>query len=183
MEKTKVTTGKCRLSYVNVFKARTNLKGDKEEYSVVLLIPKKDKASLDKIKGAIAAAMDRGITDKWKGKKPKNLWNPLRDGDEDKADEHPEYAGMYYLNAKSTQKPLVIDRDKDEILDTTEVYSGCYGRAVVNFYAFSNSGNDGVGCGLLAVQKVADGEPLGGTRATADDFDDLEDDDDDDPLG
>ena len=183
MEATRIITGKCRLSYVYVFKARPALSGDKEEYSVTLLIPKKDKAGVAKIREAIGAAMDKGISEKWRGKKPKKLWSPLRDGDEEKADEHPEYTDMYFINAKSTTKPLVIDRDKDEILDSTEVYSGCYGRASITFFPFSSNGNDGVGCGLNAIQKLADGDPLGGTRASANEFDDLDDDDEEDLWG
>ena len=180
----RITTGKVRFSYLNVFTPRAAYNNGEPEYSVTLLIPKKDREGLHRIKEAIGSAMDEGISEKWKGKKPKSLWNPLRDGDEEKADEHPEYAGMYFINCKSKQKPLVIDRDKDEIFDQTEVYSGCWGRANVSFYAFAASGNNGVGVGLNAIQKLKDGEPLAGSRATADDFDDdYEDEDEEDMLG
>lgn len=179
----KMTTGKVRFSYLNVFTPRPGYNGGDPEYSTTLLIPKKDRACVQQIQAAINTAKDEGIVEKWKGKTPKNLWNPLRDGDEERADEHPEYAGMYFLNCKSKQKPLVIDRDKDEILDQTEVYSGCWGRANISFFPFSTSGNNGVGCGLNAIQKLRDGEPLSGSRATAKDFDDGFEDDEEDPLG
>jgi hypothetical protein len=107
----------------------------------------------------------------------------LRDGDEEKADEHPEYAGMYFLKAKSDSKPILLDEYKDEILDETELYSGCWGRANINFFAFDNN-TKGVSAGLNALQKKRDDDAFGG-RVTLDEartsFD--EDNDEDDMLG
>ena len=40
----------------------------------------------------------------------------------------------------------------------------------VNFYAFNSNGNRGIACGLGNIQKVRDGEPLGGESSAADDF-------------
>ena len=133
MAATKVITGKVRFSYVNIFKAR-GFNGGDEKYSICLLIPKDDQATLDKIEKAVQEAIKEGISSKWNGKKPANLKLPLRDGDEDRP-EAPEYAGMYFLNANSTQKPGIVDKDLVEIIDPEEVYSGCYGRASINFYA------------------------------------------------
>jgi len=180
MSKTKIVTPKVRLSFVNVFKPKA-FEGSDPKYSVHVLIPKKNKQLVTKIKAAIDATIQEGIADKWGGKKPKNMWDPLRDGDVDKADEYPEYEGMYYLNAKSNTKPGVVDQDLNEILDSTEVYSGCYGRVSLNFFPYKHKvGGPGVGVGLNNVQKLADGEMLGGGRASAeDDFaDDFEDEDD-----
>jgi len=159
---TKVVTGSCRLSYLTVFKPRGFAAGDPEKYSVVLLIPKKDKKTVSKIKKAIADELLEGQEKFWKGKKPANLWNPLRDGDEEKdSDEHPEYAGMYYLTAKSDTKPILLDQDGDELLDQSEMYSGCWGRANLSFFAFDNK-TKGVGVGLNALKKTKDDTPFGG---------------------
>ena len=182
---TKVVTGKVRFSYVNIFKARSFQQGQDEKYSICLLINKKDKATLSKIKAAIEAAKKQGIADKWGGKLPANLKLPLRDGDAERADEAEEYTGMFFLNANSNQKPGIVDADLNEVLDPTEVYSGCYGRASINFFPFNSNGNKGIAVGLNNVQKVEDGEPLGASRASAeDDFadsrPDLQDDGDDD---
>lgn len=174
---TKVITGKCRLSYVHIFKPQAIDDSTEPKYSVCLLIPKSDKATLTKIKAAVEAAKQAGIA-KYGGKIPANLKTPLRDGDEERSDQ-PEYAGCYFLNASSKTKPGVIDRNKEEILDSTEVYSGCYGRASLNFFAFNTAGNKGVACGLNNIQKLADGDYLGGRSRAEDDFaDDLGDDDD-----
>lgn len=176
---TKVVTGKVRFSYVNIFKSRAFQADQDAKFSICLLIPKEDKATLKKIKAAIDEAIQEGISSKWNGKKPANVKLPLRDGDEERADEAPEYEGMMFLNVNSTQKPGIVDKDLNEILDPDEVYSGCWGRASINFYPFSVNGNKGIGVGLNNVQKLKDGEHLGAARASAEsDFDDDFEDDD-----
>lgn len=172
---TKVITGKVRLSYAHLFKPQAIDDSQEPKYSACLLIPKSDKETIKKIKAAIEAAKQAGAS-KWGGKIPSNLKVPLRDGDEERADDHPEYAGHYFINASSKQKPGIIDRQKNEILDSTGVYSGCYARASINFYAFNTAGNKGIACGLNNIQKWADGEYLGGRTRAEDDFDEIEDD-------
>ena len=181
MGATKVVTGLVRFSYCNIFRSRVFTEGQDAKYSICLLIPKKDKKTLDKIQEAMDAAIEDGIASKWGGKTPKNLHLPLRDGDEERADEAPEYEGMMFLNANSTSKPGIVDADRNEILDPDEVYSGCWGRASINFFPYDNHGNRGVGVGLNNIQKIKDGERLGGARASAEkDFDDdFEDTDED----
>ncbi|BFL15915.1 hypothetical protein K190097F3_14160 [Enterocloster clostridioformis] len=56
------------------------------------------------------------------------------------------------------------------------MYSGVYGRASISFYAFNSSGNRGIACSLNNLQKIADGEPLGGKSRAEDDFADDEED-------
>ena len=178
---TKVITGKVRFSYVNIFRSRAFREGQDAKYSICLLIPKEDKATLAKIAAATDEAIQEGISSKWGGKRPKNLHLPLRDGDEERAGEAPEYAGMMFLNANSNTKPGIVDKDLNEILDPDEVYSGCWGRASINFFPYDSNGNRGVGVGLNNIQKLKDGERLGAARAKAeDDFGDgFEDDEED----
>jgi hypothetical protein len=175
---TKVVTGKVRLSYAHLFQPTAIDDSADPKYSVCLLIPKTDKATLSAIKSAVEKAKEAGRT-KWGGKLPANLKTPLRDGDEERADDHPEYAGMYFLNASSKQKPGVVDKALNPIIDSEEVYSGMYARASINFYAFDKAGNKGIACGLNNVQKLADGDYLGGRSRAEDDFDSLEDDEED----
>ena len=180
---TKVITNKVRFSYVNIFRSRVFSEDQDAKYSICLLIPKEDKACLAKITKAVNEAIQEGIASKWGGKQPKNLHLPLRDGDEERADEAPEYEGMMLLNANSKTKPGIVDKDLNEILDPDEVYSGCWGRASINFFPYDNRGNRGVGVGLNNIQKLKDGERLGSSRASAesdfgDGFEDAEEDDD-----
>ena len=87
------------------------------------------------------------------------------------------YKGHYFINANSNTAPQIGDRAFKPILDRSEVYSGCYARVSLNFYAFNSNGNKGIACGLGNIQKVRDGEPLSGRTNAADDFATLEDDD------
>lgn len=170
---TKVVTGLVRLSYVQIFSKRSFTEGTDAKYSLCVLVPKKDTKTLKKIQAAMKSAAEEGISTKFNGKKPSNLHMPLRDGDEERADEAPEYKGMYFFNCKSDRKPGIVDKDCNEILDPDEVYSGCWGRVSVNFYPYSVNGNKGVAVGLNNVQKLKDDQRLGGAAASAeDDFND-----------
>ena len=172
---TKVVTGIVRLSYANVWEP-ASINGSKPKYSVSLIIPKGDTKTIADINAAIDAAIQEGAA-KFGGKIPNKaaLKLPLRDGDIERDDD--AYKGSYFVNAKSTTAPEVVDRSLQRILDRNEVYSGCYARVSINFYAFNSNGNRGIACGLGNIQKVRDGEPLGGKTSAADDFaTDLDDD-------
>lgn len=166
---TKVTTGKVRLSYAHVWEAHAMSEGQEPKYSVSVIIDKNDKDTLKAIKEATDQAKEEG-KGKWNGKIPGNLKTPLRDGDVDRPDDE-AYAGCYFLNANSKTKPGIVDKDVQPILDQSEVYSGCYARLTLNFYAYNSNGNKGIAAGLGNIQKLEDGEPLGGVTRAEDDFD------------
>ena len=181
----KVITGKdTRWSYCNVWEAKA-INGGTPKFSVSLLIPKTDTVTVKKIKAAIEAAYREGEAKlKGNGKTVPPLTaikTPLRDGDAERPDD-PAYAGHYFLNANSATAPGIVDADCQPILTRSEVYSGVYGRASISFYAFNSAGNRGVACGLNNLQKIRDGEPLGGRASAESDFSDFEDEDDDDFL-
>ncbi|MDD9148135.1 DUF2815 family protein [Sporolactobacillus sp. CQH2019] len=166
---TKVVTGKVRFSYLHCFEAVAIQDGQDPKYSVSLLIPKSDTTTLRKIKAATDAAKKAGAS-KWGGKIPANLKTPLRDGDAERPDQE-EYKGCYFLNASSKTKPGVVDQHLNAIIDSDDLYSGCYGRASLNFYAYNAAGNKGIAAGLNNLQKMEDGDYLGGRSKAEDDFD------------
>ena len=176
----KVVTGPdTRWSYVNAWEPKS-INGGAPKYSVSLIIPKSDTKTVAKIRAAIEAAYHDG-EGKLRGTGKSvpalsALKTPLRDGDAERPDD-PAYAGAYFMNANSTTAPGIVDADCQRILDRSEVYSGVYGRAIVNFYAFNSNGNKGIACSLNNLQKIRDGEPLGGKSRAEDDFDTEEDDD------
>jgi hypothetical protein len=174
--KTKVITSvKSRLSYFHGWEP-VSINGGTEKYSVSVLIPKNDTETINEINAAIDAAIEEGIA-KFGGKKPNKatIKIPLRDGDVERDDE--AYKGHYFVNANSTTAPQIVDKAVKPILDRNEVYSGCYARVSLNFYAFNSNGNKGVACGLGNIQKIKDGESLGGRNNAAEDFNTLEDED------
>ena len=170
---TKVITGvNTRWSYANVWDAKS-INGDAPKFSVSLIIPKDDTATVNKIKAAIQSAYEEGQSKlKGNGKTVPALSilkTPLRDGDLERLDDE-AYAGCYFVNANSASAPGIVDADRQPIIDRSEVYSGVYGRASINFYAFNSNGNKGIACGLNNLQKMKDGEPLGGKSRAEDDF-------------
>ena len=172
---TKVVTGVVRLSYEHVWEP-ASVNGSNPKYSVSLIIPKSDTKTIAAINQSIDNAIRDGAA-KFGGKIPPKgaLKLPLRDGDTEREDE--AYRDAYFINANSTTAPQIVDRSVQPILDRSEVYSGCYARVSINFYAFNSNGNRGIACGLGNIQKVRDGEPLGGKTSAADDFaTDLDDD-------
>lgn len=167
---TKVVTGKVRFSYANVFEPRALNEGEEPKYSVCVLIPKSDTKTIKAINKAIEAAKIAGkakIADK-NGKIPSNLKTPLRDGDDERSDD-PAFEGCYFLNANSSRKPGLVDKDLNPILDREEFYSGCYGRVSLNFFAY-NVQSKGIAAGLNNLQKLEDGERLAGGSSADEDF-------------
>lgn len=167
---TKVVTGKVRFCYANVFEPTAMNEGDTPKYNICVLIPKSDTATIDKIKKAIEAAKEAGkakLADK-NGRIPANLKLPLRDGDEERPDD-PAFEDHYFINANSMRQPSIVDRSLNPIMSRDEFYSGCYGRASINFYAF-NVSSKGIAAGLNNLQKLEDGEMLAGGSTAEEDF-------------
>lgn len=166
---TKVITGIVRLSYANLWEAKS-INGGGEKFSVSIIIPKSDTKTIEAINRAVDAAIEEG-KGKFGGKVPNKaaLKLPLRDGDIDRPDDE-AYADGYFVNANSNTAPQIVNRNVEPILDRSEVYSGVYARVSINFYAFNSNGNKGIACGLGNIQKIRDGEPLGGRTNASDDF-------------
>lgn len=164
----------CRFSYLHCWQP-DSVNGGDPKYSVSAIIPKSDTKTINAIKAAIEQAKKDSVS-KWGGKVPVNLKLPLRDGDIDRPDDE-AYKDSYFFNANSRQAPQVVDAKVQPILDQSEVYSGCYGKISVTFYGYNSNGNRGIAAGLGNIQKLRDGESLGGRSNAADDFQTEEDED------
>jgi len=178
----KVITGKdTRLSYEHVWEP-ASINGGNPKYSTCALWPKTDEATTGKVRKAIEAAYQEGesrLKGSGKSVPPMSAIKlPLRDGDLERPDD-PAFAGMWFLNANTDRAPGIVDLNCNPILDRNEVYSGCYCRVSLTFYAFNSNGNRGIACGLNNLQKVRDGERLGGRVSAETEFAGLDDDDED----
>ena len=167
LSKTQVVTGKCRFSFVNVFEPKAMKEGDEPKYSLTLIVPKSDTKTVEAIKAAIQAAAEAGAQKHFGGRVPTNVTNTFYDGDtatDDMGDlkniKYPEYKGSYFIRVSTKRKPKVLDANRNEIIDPLDVYSGCYGRASLSFFAYSGDGRRGVSASLNNVQKLEDGDPL-----------------------
>lgn len=163
---TNVTTGQVRLSYAHLFTPYANPNGGEPKFSTTILVPKTDVATKQRIDAAIQAAINAGVSSRWNGVRPPQVAIPVHDGDGARpSDGMPfgeECKGHWVFTASSKQQQAVVDVNLNPIIDQTEIYSGIYARVNVNFFPYANSGKKGIGCGLGPIQKISDGEPLGG---------------------
>ena len=165
-----------RFSYLNAFEAKATPSGDLK-FSASLLIPKEDVEGIKAIHSAINAAVQKGIdNNKFTQAQVKGLRLPIRDGDAEfeTGNRGPEYKGCFFINATSKNKPGVVKAQKDSapvpIFDPDDFYSGCHGRADVNFFPYNQAGNRGVGVGLNNLMMVKEGERLDGRQKAEDAF-------------
>lgn len=176
----KFTTGKARLSYAHIFKTYAN-EGNAPKYSCSLLFPKSDKKNIERLKQTLKEMLaDPDNRQKWGTSNAAALKMPLRDGDAEKPDDQ-NYKGMYFLNASANPDypPKVVLMDRTPVADPSEVYSGCWVQAVLDFYAYNSHGNKGIGVGLRGIRKLKDDKPFTKSEVSDSDFsDDFIDDDD-----
>lgn len=165
-ESLRVTTPVFRLSFPNLKQPKSNFEGQAPAYSIQMLFDQD--ADLSKMKAAAHAAAVKKWGSDYK-KKVKFKHPTFKDGDEKNLD---DYKGKVVVEARTKQKPGVVDKNREEILDLNEVYAGCYCRATLTVYAYDKAGNKGVSFGLQNVQKVKDGPAFSGRKNAKDDFDD-----------
>lgn len=167
-----VTINDVRFSYCNLFqpKAPFNNPQGEPKYSVTVLVPKTNTDAKAVIDNAIAQAIDDGVSSKWNGVRPPYPAICVHDGDGPRPSDGSAFGeeckGCWVFTASTKQPPFVVDEYVQNIIDPTKVYSGMWGNVNVTFFAYNNAGNKGIGCGLNGVQKIRDGEALGG-RITA----------------
>lgn len=169
---TKVLTGEVRLTYPALTAPRASQQGGEAKYSVTLLIPKTDTTTYQNILSSIEAAAANTQSKLWNGIRPPVLPMPIHDGDgvrESGVPYGPECEGCWVITASTKNKPDVVDQTGADIIPQ-DIYSGMYGRVTINFFGYLNNGKKGIGCGLGHVQKLRDGEPLGGGASAAVDF-------------
>ena len=184
---TRVPTGKVRFSYMNVFQPQADVEGGQEKYSVTLLIPKSDTKTLKKIKAAMEEARELFEQKNPNKKLPKTLKHTMHDGDGERpsgGDFGEECADHMVITVRTNRKPVLVDKNKEPITDEDELYSGCYGRAIITFFVYSLAGNVGISASLNGIMKLQDGAPLAGSAVSSSAWDeDWEDDwDDDDDI-
>ncbi|MDR1600283.1 MAG: DUF2815 family protein [Oscillospiraceae bacterium] len=181
-----IATGKVRFSFCNLFQPRAQQDGQEPKYGVTLIIPKTDKATLAKINSAIEAAKANYLARNAGKKVSKDLKTTLHDGDGERPNGEAfgeECKGAYVITASSKSQPVILYADKTPIIDPKDLYSGCYGRAILNFYVYDVNGNKGVTAALNGVMKLHDGEPLIAGIVRDSDWDSWEDEEDSELLG
>lgn len=160
-----------RASYAFVFTPKETPNGDLK-YQICMIFKKADLEEWKPVIQAIANAAAKKFgenPDKW----PKTLKCPMRDGDDERDGD--EYDKAIFMNGGSKNRPGIVDRGMNPIIDTDEFYSGCYARASLTFYPYDTSGNKGVGTGLNNLLFWEDGDRLDGVVSADNDFADYKD--------
>lgn len=172
---TRVVIGPCRLSFVSLLEKKTWQDDKDPKYSCTVLIDKSEKKTIAAIESAIAAAKAEGVKSKWNGKTPSKCDSPLRDGDDSQREEN---KGQYFINAKNSRKPQVVNKQREPITDPEEIYSGAWAYVSLGFYPYARSGNNGIGAAINSVMKFKDDERFGGGSSAEADFAGIDEDDD-----
>lgn len=173
MTDTDVVTGKVRLSYTHLFKPYAREAGQDEKYSTTVLLPKSDTDTLDRINAAIEAAKEKGRDGKWNGAVPPVVNTPVHDGDGVRPTDGMPYGDeckghwVFTASSRAENPPEIVDRNGSPIINQSEMYSGVYARVCINVYPYNSNGRKGIGFGLGPVQKLEDGEALGGQPVSA----------------
>ena len=172
LSNTQMTTGEVRLSYAHLYDPYSN-NGGEPKYSVTVLMPKTDVQAKARLDAAVEAAKQKGIAEKWNGVLPPVVASAIHDGDGVRPNGEPfgaECKGHWVFTASSKNPVSLVDASMNPIVQKGELYSGCYARVCVSVFAYNNAGKRGIGFGLEAVQKLRDGDPLGGGVSVADAF-------------
>lgn len=168
-----LVTPKFRMAFVNLHEPKKNEEDPtaKPKYGLTMLF--EDGETLAEVKALATKLMTEKFGDK--AKWPKGFNKPWRDqGEKDK--NNPDataktydgfVSGNLFMNASTEQQPEVTDEALQPVVSAKTVYSGCYGRAYITLFWYEKKGNKGIGVSLGPVQKVDDGEPLGGAAPTA----------------
>ena len=173
-----LVTDKVRFSYVHLFEPRPNQSGVLK-YSACLLLVKNNKTEKKRWDAAVEAAIEKGIEEgKFTKAQRPILKLPIRDGDAEIAQEVKKpgqgYEGCWFINVNAS----TVDRNGSPlpppevtkpqggvavpILDPLEFYSGCYGRAIISFYAYNEGGSKGIAVGINGAYKMEDADRLDG---------------------
>ena len=163
-----VTKNAVRISYAFLNSPRKNEDGTAGKYGAQLIIPKTDAAVVKQLTEAVEAARALAIEDGVRN--AKTFASPIRDGDGQKprgGEYGPECKGAWVINTSSWNKPGIVDRNVQPIIDPTQIYSGMWCRVDVTFKAFVTKSNSGITCYLNNLQKIRDDAPLGGSAAPA----------------
>lgn len=170
----KVITEKFQVSFPNVFQPNS----ESGNYSLTMLFDNKEAVkNLEELAKNTAQ-------EKWGDKvTKKQLQWPIKDGNEKDLEKYPNFENKVFANAKSKFQCGLVDQNRNDILDESEFYAGCFARASISAYAWEYKGKKGVSFNLNNVQKLADGERIGGRVDASSEFDAVETNDSDDDWG
>ena len=171
----KIKLNAVRLSFPQLFEAKTVNGEGKPAFSAAFLISPKD-SQIAMINTAITTV----AAEKW-GAKADAILKTIRAADKtclhsgDLKSNYDGFEGMMYISARNPLKPSVVDTNRSPLVaEDGRPYAGCYVNAVLELWTQDNNYGKRVNATLMGVQFYKDGESfVGGGVADAEDFDDL----------
>lgn len=161
----------CRLSFAQGLYRPKGVNGGPEKFGCTLIFPKADRKILEPYVAQV-------IKDEWKDagleRARKGLIkSPFLAGDGKEArnkqtgELHPGMGpDVFFIRciANKDRPPWVRWRDPNLQMTEADVYSGCWVKAVIGCFTWRNDqSGDGVSFGVSGLQKIKDGERLGGS--------------------
>lgn len=162
----------ARLSFADIFTAKSKFDGDPKFSAMFILDPKDEgnKSTLQEFK-AICRQLEK---EKLGGKELSIEKLPIQDGNDKGYD---GWENMIVLSSANKKRPIVVGRKRQPVAegDKDAPYSGCYVNAVVDVWAMDNQYGQRIICSLEAIQFAADGEAFTSSLVNVDeDFDEIE---------
>lgn len=153
--KTKVVTDLVMFVNANLYAPISFAQGSTPKFTLTLVIPKSDSEMIRKITSAYEET--KKFNSQFLGAHfDKTESSVLQDGDLKVNDKC--FKDAYYINTSSREQPGVVDTDLNPIIQSEEVYDGCFGRASITFYPYKVGTKSGIAVGLNNVMKMKDGE-------------------------
>lgn len=163
-----VRTGEVKLSFPRLFELDPTAEFNKDKYTTSIIITEEEKEFLEKVVVRNAYYDAIKTYQKWGGAQPKNFQMPTFKllSLEEKEMFYPASQGTYYsLIAKTNERPQLVDLQTKPLQDKNELYSGVIVRLSLSAYPWAYGGKTGVSFSLGVVQKLADGQRIGGSPA------------------
>lgn len=158
---------RARLGFNHLLQPDTGGQYSDDKFKATLLFDVSNPDVISGLKVAKAACKDLAM----KAFGTADVEFPFKDGAE-KAEKYAAYRGCWFCTAKSKYRPQVVGTEKvgDKLVELTQfsdVYAGMYVRVSVVPFSYLAGQNKGISLRLCNVQKVAEGEPFGGSRVAA----------------
>lgn len=172
----KMLTPPFRISYPFLTEPQTGPGGaGTPKFSCQMLFPKNATGKDAELLKSLRECAKHQAMQFWPEKIPVNLKKPFKDGDTES--DNSSHKGYVVANARTTQKPGVVNQQNQLLNDeqiARDIYPGCWCRASVLVGAGDNFGANYVHLILQNIQKLKDDEPFVSKKDASGDFEPVE---------
>jgi len=157
----------CRMAFLNCWSPASHY-GSEKYYSLTAIVSKEDVNAISTLTGAVEKLKLEALNE-WSGFSLDNIRSPIHDGDVEKPG-NPIFQNALYINTKSKSAPQIVDFECNTITEPSEVYSGCFANVSMTLHSYNCGGVKGISAWLGNIQKISDGERIGGRVLAKEEF-------------